>query len=42
MKKSLFIIPLLCISLSCNYLNLINKTNTIIPQKKIPIKWWYN
>ena len=49
MKKTLFIIPLMFITLSCSSLNLyaeniknINKTTVIYPQKRTPIKWWEN
>ena len=49
MKKTLFIIPLMFITLSCSSLNLyteniknINKINITSPQKRVPIKWWEN
>ena len=49
MKKTLFIIPLMFITLSCSSLNLyteniknINKINITSTPKRIPIKWWQN
>ena len=49
MKKTLFIIPLMFITLSCSSLNLyteniknINKINITSPQKRVQIKWWEN
>ena len=46
MIKTLFIIPLMFITLSCSSLNLytenINKINITSPQKRVPIKWWEN
>ena len=49
MKKNLFIIPLLFLTLSSTYLDIyinniknINKTTITAPQKKTPIKWWEN
>ena len=49
MKKTLFIIPLMFVALTCSSLNLyaeniknINKTTVIYPQKRVPIKWWEN
>lgn len=49
MKKTLFIIPLMFITLSCNFLNIytentknINKTTYVSPRKKLPVKWWDN
>ena len=49
MKKTLFIIPLMFITLSCSSLNLyteniknINKINITSPQKRVPINWWEN
>ena len=49
MKKSLFIIPLLFISLSFNFINTystkeINKNiqNNIYTPNSVPSKWWYN
>ncbi|WP_195468420.1 hypothetical protein [Clostridium sp. D43t1_170807_H7] len=49
MKKTLFIIPLMFVALTCSSLNLyaeniknINKTTVIYPQKRTPIKWWEN
>ena len=49
MKKTLFIIPLMFVTLTCSSLNSyakniknINKTTVIYPQKRTPIKWWEN
>ena len=49
MKKTLFIIPLMFITLSCSSLNLyteniknINKINIKTQKKRVPIKWWEN
>lgn len=49
MKKKLFIIPLLFITLSSSYLDIyinniknINKTTITAPQKKTSIRWWDN
>ena len=49
MKKNLFIIQLIFVTLSCSSLNLyteniknINKINITSTPKRIPIKWWQN
>ena len=49
MRKALFIISLMFITLSCNVLNIytentknINKTTYVSPRKRLPLKWWDN